>query len=105
MLTHMASGWDGSIYSLPLNSSLAFQHFDDDKELINYANNLLLNEQIGVIVKTFSIGATSVSNFGYSIGFIFKRYSTIAIYVFSYNGNIYSNGKTDSSNWIGWQSH
>lgn len=86
-----------------LNSSLEIEAFDNERELITYAENLLTTDT-GLVVRPFSIGDNNPSSFqfGYSIGFLFKRYDTIAIYIFSYNGSLFSNGKTKTSDWIGW---
>lgn len=86
-----------------LNSALEIEAFDNERELITYAENLLTTDT-GLVVRPFSIGDNNPSSFqfGYSIGFLFKRYDTIAIYIFSYNGSLFSNGKTKTSDWIGW---
>ena len=86
-----------------LNSALEIEAFDTERELITYAENLLTTDT-GLVVRPFSIGDNNPSSFqlGYSIGFLFKRYDTIAIYIFSYNGSLFSNGKTKTSGWIGW---
>lgn len=86
-----------------LNSALEIEAFDNERELITYAENLLTTDT-GLVVRPFSIGDNNPSSFqfGYSIGFLFKRYETIAIYIFSYNGSLFSNGKTKNSDWIGW---
>ena len=86
-----------------LNSALEIEAFDNERELITYAENLLTTDT-GLVVRLFSIGDNNPSSFqfGYSIGFLFKRYDTIAICIFSYNGSLFSNGKTKTSDWIGW---
>lgn len=82
---------------------MEIEAFDNERELITYAENLLTTDT-GLVVRPFSIGDNNPSSFqfGYSIGFLFKRYDTIAIYIFSYNGSLFSNGKTKTSDWIGW---
>ena len=86
-----------------LNSALEVEAFNNVNELITYAENLLATDT-GLVVKSFSIGDNSPSSFqfGYSIGLVLKRYDTVAIYIFAYNGSIFSNGKTKNSDWIGW---
>lgn len=86
-----------------LNSALEIEAFDNERELITYAEDLLTTDT-GLVIRPFSIGDNNPSSFqfGYSIGFLFKRYDTIAIYIFSYNGSLFSNGKTKTSDWIGW---
>ena len=82
---------------------MEIEWFDNERELITYAENLLTTGT-GRVVTPFSIGDNKPSSFqfGYSTGFLFKRYDSIAIYIFSYNGSIFSNGKTKNSDWIGW---
>lgn len=86
-----------------INSALEIEEFNDGSELLNYAEDLLTSDT-SLSVKPFAVGDNSPSSFqfGYSIGFLFKRYDTIAIYIFSYNGSLFSNGKTKTSDWIGW---
>lgn len=86
-----------------LSSALEVEAFNNANELITYAENLLATDT-GLVVKSFSIGDNSPSSFqfGYSIGLVLKRYDTVAIYIFAYNGSIFSNGKTKNSDWIGW---
>ena len=86
-----------------INTALEIEAFDNERELINYAEDLLTSDTY-LLVKPFAVGDNSPSSFqfGYSVGFLLKRYDSIAIYVFSYNGSIFSNGKTKNSDWIGW---
>lgn len=86
-----------------INSALEIEAFNDGSELMNYAEDLLTSDTY-LSVKPFAVGDNSPSSFqfGYSVGFLLKRYDSIAIYVFSYNGSIFSNGKTKNSDWIGW---
>lgn len=86
-----------------INSALEIEAFNDGSELMNYAEDLLTSDT-SLSVKPFAVGDNSPSSFqfGYSVGFLLKRYDSIAIYVFSYNGSIFSNGKTKHSDWIGW---